>query len=126
MTGKEYLTQQVHPLGFNGKVSTLTFLEEEIVRCPNCGKQLESKIGEDGKFDLKHCDCSFGKEELQVVSEIEEIKEKIKSLENDLSNKKKEWMSIVYATGVKTAANHYMSMKPERDAFDSEIEELTK
>ena len=126
MTGKEYLEQQVHPFGYNDKISTITYPEEDCVRCPFCGEELKADFADDKKFDLNRCYCHYGKQEEKVYNELEEIKSQIVELQSEYNNKKEEWKKTVYKLGKKTAAIHYMSFADQRAQFDSEIEEFTK
>lgn len=122
MTGKEYLEHQVHPFD-KMDVSTLTYPEEDFVRCPFCGKRLETDF-EDGRFTIKRCDCENSYTEVTVINQIKEINKKISELEDQRDVLKESWETRVYEFGTKLAAKHYNELKPQRDAFDSEIEEL--
>lgn len=125
MTGKEYLEQQVHPFGYNDKISTLTYPEEDCARCPFCNKELKGEFI-DSKFVLKRCDCKDSKEEEQVNLQLEEIKSKIEKLQLEYNEKKEKWGKHVFDRGMRYAAMNYMYFAANRALFDSQIEEFTK
>lgn len=128
MTGLEYLKSQVHPFGYQDKVSILTFPDEENSRCPFCGKHIKSFFDEKNEniFTFKQCDCKGGQQEVEIIKELSDIRAAADKLMKEYQDRRKVWEEQVYNAGVKIAAKHYMSQKPQRDTFDSEIEQLTK
>ena len=123
MTGLEFLKQQVHPLQ-HYNISILTYHDEDIMRCPYCGKKIKTSFINKNVFTMSRCDCEGSLKEEKIVKKLNEISEQIKSLEKEHNNLKNLLHDEVYDSGVKLAAQHYENMKEKRDSFDEEIKRI--
>ena len=126
MTGKEYLESQVKPLGFNDSISLLQFPEEEFYRCPFCGEKMQQTFnGDNNAFNI-WCTCDGYKDEVRNTAYLKMLKEQFDEAKSKYDEYRKQVENVAIECGIKIAAQHYMSLKSERDKFDSEIEQLAK
>lgn len=123
MTGKEYLEEQVIPLQ-NDSYSLLKYPEEDFFRCPYCGNKMKSAF--DKKAFKMSCDCEGAAKEKQRVHLLKTLKDKYEAALDEYNKFKAECEDVAKKSGIKNAAQHYMSLKEQRDKFDSEIEQLAK
>ncbi len=124
---KEYIQRQVFTAGTRARISAIQYYEDdEHTYCPFCGSQQE-QYSEGGVFRLK-CkqNCKGFQEELKLLeiqasikAELDEVQERYEAIKNKVKEH-------ALDAGTKTAAKHYMDLSDERQAFDSEIEKLTK
>lgn len=124
---KEYIQRQVFTAGSRARISAIQYYEDdEHAYCPFCGSQLE-QYSEDGAFRLR-CkqNCKGFQEELKLLetqasikAELDEVQERYEAIKNKIKEH-------ALDAGTKTAAKHYLELAEERQAFDSEIEKLTK
>ena len=124
---KEYIQRQIFTAGTRARVSAIQYYEDdEHTYCPFCGSQQE-QYSEDGVFHLKcKLNCKGFQEELKLLeiqasikTELDEVTERFEEIKNRVKEH-------ALDAGTKTAAKHYMELAAERQAFDSEIEKLTK
>ena len=72
------------------------------------------------------CDCEGATTEKQRVETLAMLKDKYEAALEEYNKFKSECEDIAKKSGIKNAAQHYMSLKEQRDKFDSEIEQLAK
>jgi hypothetical protein len=125
MTGKEYLEEQVMPLQ-NDSYSLLKYPEEDFFRCPYCGEKMKSAFVENGNAFEMCCDCEGATTEKQRLYLLKTFKDKYEATLEMYNKFKAECEEAAKKSGIKFAAQHYMSLKEQRNDFDSEIEELAK
>lgn len=126
MTGKEYLEEQIQPL-HNNSYSLLQYPEgEDILRCPYCGEKMKQTFEGDGNIFRMWCDCEGAKDEKERIQRLDEYRKDYEDALRTYESWKAECEKLAIESGIKFAAQHYMSLKPQRDKFDSEIEQLAK
>lgn len=124
---KEYIQRQVFTAGSRARISAIQYYEDdEHTYCPFCGSQQE-QYSEGGVFRLK-CkqNCKGFQEELRLLEIQASIKAELDEVTERFEEAKNKVKEHALAAGTKTAAKHYMELSDERQAFDSEIEKLTK
>jgi hypothetical protein len=124
---KEYIQRQVFTAGSRARISAIQYYEDdEHTYCPFCGSQQE-QYSDSGVFRLR-CkqNCKGFQEELKLLetqasikAELDEVQERYEAIKNKVKEH-------ALDAGTKTAAKHYLELADERQAFDSEIEKLTK
>ena len=124
---KEYIQRQVFTAGSRARISAIQYYEDdEHTYCPFCGSQQE-QYADSVAFRLR-CkqNCKGFQEELKLLetqasikAELDEVQERYEAIKNKVKEH-------ALDAGTKTAAKHYLELADERQAFDSEIEKLTK
>lgn len=124
---KEYIQRQVFTAGSRARISAIQYYEDdEHTYCPFCGSQQE-QFSEGGVFRLK-CkqNCKGFQEELKLLEIQASIKAELDEVTERFEEAKNKVKEHALDAGTRTAAKHYMELAEERQAFDSEIEKLTK
>ena len=125
MTGKEYLEEQIQPL-HNNSYSLLQYPEEDFFRCPYCGEKMKQTFEGNGNVFRMWCDCEGAKDEKLRIERLNIYRKEYEDALRAYEDWKEECENIAKDAGIKFAAQHYMSLKEQRDKFDSEIEQLAK
>lgn len=124
---KEYIQRQIFTAGTRARVSAIQYYEDdEHTYCPFCGSEQEQR-SENGVFYIG-CkqNCAGFQEELKLLKEQANIKSELDEVQKRYETLKIKIKKHALDAGTKTAAKHYMELADERQAFDSEIEKLTK
>ena len=124
---KEYIQKQIFTAGTRVRVSAIQYYDDnEHTYCPFCGSQQE-QYSDVGAFRLR-CkqNCKGFQEELKLLEEQANIKSELDEVQKRYETLKIKIKKHALDAGTKTAAKHYMELAAERQAFDSEIEKLTK
>lgn len=124
---KEYIQRQIFPAGTRVRVSAIQYYEDdEHTYCPFCGSEQEQH-SENGVFRIG-CkqNCVGFQEEIKMLEEQANIKSELDAVQKRYESIKLSVEKHALDAGTKTAAKHYMELAAERQAFDSEVEKLTK
>ena len=124
---KEYIQRQIFTAGTRARVSAIKYYEDdEHTYCPFCGSEQEQR-SKNGVFHIG-CkqSCAGFQEELKLLEEQANIKSELDEVQKRYETLKIKIKEHALDAGTKTAAKHYMELAAERQAFDSEIEKLTK
>ena len=124
---KEYIQKQIFTAGTRVRVSAIQYYEDdEHTYCPFCGSEQEQH-SENGVFRIG-CkqNCAGFQEELKLLEEQANIKSELDAVQKRYESVKLSVEKHALDAGTKTAAKHYMELAAERQAFDSEVEKLTK
>lgn len=124
---KEYIQKQIFTAGTRVRVSAIQYYEDDKhTYCPFCGSEQEQR-SENGVFHIV-CkqNCAGFQEELKLLEEQANIKSELDEVQKRYETLKIKIKKHALDAGTKTAAKHYMELAAERQAFDSEIEKLTK
>mgnify|MGYP006913123002 CR=1 FL=1 len=126
MDAKEYLQEQIHLAGEMTRNSTIRYYDDDTKSyCPYCGGPQKQHLLETGVFKLE-CNCAGYKNEELTLNEIDKLEAEIVNLQTQLSAFKTQLKKQALESGTIFCAKHYMELKPQRDAFDAEIEKMTK
>lgn len=124
---KEYIQKQIFPAGTRVRVSAIQYYEDdEHTYCPFCGSEQEQH-SENGVFRIG-CkqNCAGFQEEIKLLEEQANIKSELDAVQKRYESIKLSVKKHALDAGTKIAAKHYMELAAERQAFDSEVEKLTK
>lgn len=124
---KEYIQKQIFTAGTRVRVSAIQYYEDdEHTYCPFCGSEQEQR-SENGVFRIG-CkqNCAGFQEERKLLEEQANIKSELDAVQKRYESIKLSVKKHALDAGTKTAAKHYMELAAERQAFDSEVEKLTK
>lgn len=124
---KEYIRRQIFPAGTRVRVSAIQYYEDdEHTYCPFCGSKQEQHA-EDGVFRIR-CknSCEGFQKELELLEKLAGVKSELDDVQRRYELAKSAVEKHALDEGTKIAAKHYMELAAERQAFDSEIEKLTK
>ena len=124
---KEYIQRQIFPAGTRVRVSAIQYYEDdEHTYCPFCGSEQEQR-SENGVFRIG-CkqNCAGFQEERKLLEEQENTKFELDAVQKRYESIKLSVKKHALDAGTKIPAKHYMELAAERQAFDSEVEKLTK
>ncbi|MBQ2398214.1 MAG: hypothetical protein II304_14450 [Bacteroidales bacterium] len=124
---KEYIQRQIFPAGTRVRVSAIQYYEDdEHTYCPFCGSEQEQH-SENGVFRIR-CkqNCAGFQRELELIETQSNVKSELDKAQRRYELAKAAVEKHALDAGTKTAAKHYMELAAERQAFDSEVEKLTK
>lgn len=124
---KEYIQKQIFTAGTRVRVSAIQYYEDdEHTYCPFCGSEQEQH-SENGIFRIG-CkqNCAGFQEELKLLEEQAKVKSELDAVQKRYESIKLSVKKRALDAGTKIAAKHYMELAAERQAFDSEVEKLTK
>ena len=124
---KEYIQRQIFPAGTRVRVSAIQYYEDdEHTYCPFCGSEQEQR-SENGVFRIG-CkqNCAGFQKELELIEIQTNVKSELDRAQRSNELAKAEVEKHTLDAGTKIAAKHYMELAAERQAFDSEVEKLTK
>lgn len=124
---KEYIQKQIFTAGTRVRVSAIQYYEDnEHTYCPFCGSEQEQR-SENGVFHIG-CkqNCEGFQRELEFLKKQADAKSELEHAQRKYELAKLAVKKHALDAGTKIAAKHYMELAAERQAFDSEVEKLTK
>lgn len=124
---KEYIQKQIFTAGTRVRVSAIQYYEDnEHTYCPFCGSEQEQR-SENGVFHIG-CkqNCEGFQRELELLKKQADAKSELERAQRKYELAKLAVKKHALDAGTKIAAKHYMELAVERQAFDSEVEKLTK